>query len=188
MKYHPIDLAAIKLSLGEHYNKLDEPEYKGYCTLECGEKVDQTMDECPVCRIKIVWLNSKIWKDKWGKPQDAIRRMSAIEPDPTDEAGQLLMAAARLDGFANQSERDRWDAAARRLTPERMKGLVKFVRDVKPKPGRRRNTGRGLIGHALRLVEKVAREEAPKPKPKAHKPADVTKKDDDGGTFVVELD
>lgn len=187
MKYHPIDLAEIKLSLGEHYNKLDEPDYQGYCTLECGEKVYQTMDECPVCRIKIVWLNSKVWKAKWGKPQDAIRRMSAIEPDQGDSGGQLLMEYARLDGFANQSEKDRWDAACRRLTPARVEGLVKWCKDAKKQKNQRRTSGRGLIGHALALVEKVAREEKPKKKT-VHKPAAVPDKDNDGGTFVVEFD
>ena len=187
MKYHQIDLSEIKASLDSHYNRLDEPGYKGYCTPECGEKVTQEMNECPVCRVKIVWLNSKVWKAKWGKPQDAIRRMSAVEPDPHDEAGQLLMQYARLDGFANQSEKDRWDAASRRLTPNRIIGLVKWCKDAKKQKNQRRTSGRGLIGHALALIEKVAREEKPVTRPAPVDIPDVAD-GDDADTFIVEFD
>ena len=150
--YVRLDFRDVQAALGAHYDPSMRDEYTGVCS-ECQEEVPQTVNECPVCGLPVVWFNSKAWKALYGSPDAYVRLLSMVEPE--DEAGRELCRLAGVAGFANQTEAQRWARAARKLGQARLRGIVKWVQGK----GRK---GRGMMAHALNLAEKIAREEKPK--------------------------
>jgi len=157
-----IDLADIREQLGSHFDRHKQDEYTGVCPV-CSEDVPQDVDECPICGVRIVWRNSRVWKQLYGPPEAAIRRLSIVEPE--DEASAELCRLAGVPGFANRSEAKRWARAARKLGQRRMLSIARSAAE-------KRHRGRAVIAYALNLADKIAREEprpktAPRPRPSA---------------------
>jgi hypothetical protein len=146
-----LDLADVKEALGDHYNHTARDFYTGYC--DCGEEIGQEYDRCPFCRRSVVWRGSRLWRSMYGKPEDAIRRLSVIPP--TDAAGEYLCRLVGVAGFANQGEAKRWARAVKKIGQPRAVDAARYIESH----WKGRRAGRGTISHALNLVEKIAREQ-----------------------------
>ena len=142
-----IDLTDIRDLLGDHYRHNQKDTYTGTC--DCGEQVGQDVDACQFCGRSIVWRRSRLWKQLYGNPEDAIRRLSTIPP--VDEAGKHLCQAAGVTGFADVGEARRWSRSVKKVGQKRALGAVNYV-------SKKHKQGRGMIAHALNIVEKAARE------------------------------
>ena len=153
-----VDLADIREELGDHFDRRREGEYKSVCTI-CGEDVDQSMKECAICEAPVTWRNSKRWKNLYGNPAAYIRELLTVDPETV--SGRKVCELARVTGFANQREADRWKRADKRLGQARMLDIIHYAS--------KRSHGRGLLAHCLNIAEKAIREgsyakkQAPKP-------------------------
>jgi len=166
--YVILDLKQLVDQLGDHYEPTMRDEYQSPCP-NCGEQVPQTVCECPVCGIKVIWRNSPAWRARFGNPNTMEQLLNQVPPK--DPAGQELIRLARLNGFANQFEADRWARAVRKIGGARAMGIVRYAQQKK------QYTGRALLAYTLAIVEKAARsvseQREPGPPP-AKKPTVVT--------------
>lgn len=142
-----IDLADIREELGDHFDRRREGEYKSTCTI-CGEDVGQSMKECAICEAPVAWRNSKRWKNLYGNPAAYIRELLTVDPETA--SGRKVCELARVTGFANQREADRWKRADKKLGGARMLDIIHYASQ--------RSHGRGLLAHCLNTAEKAIRE------------------------------
>jgi hypothetical protein len=145
--YHTIDLREIREDMGEHYQAFRAGSYKGYC--DCGEQVEQTALDCPVCGTRIIWLGSKVWKNLWGNPAHMISSLTIRTP--SDSAGQYLFSRAGLVGFSSQTDLKDWQTATRALSQREMLETIDYCYNS----GSR---GHGLVRHAINTVKKRGKE------------------------------
>jgi hypothetical protein len=110
VRYIVLDLRQIKDELGHHFDKAREGEYRGVCE-NCDENVPQAARRCPVCGIPVVWQRSKTWRSLYGPPAEMIKLLSIV--DPWDGPSDRLCLLAKVQGFANEVQAQRWkDAVA----------------------------------------------------------------------------
>ena len=122
----------------------------GVCSV-CGEIVTQDNDVCEVCGTPVVWRKSAVWKRLFGSPSAAVRRLTLIPPDDGDAIGHLLLDRLRLAGFANASQKKRWQKARRNIPDAQ---LLEIVNSVLAATHRR-----GCIAHILNWTDKIIREQ-----------------------------
>ena len=127
----------------------------------CGEQVPQTVDECPCCGTPVVWKGSRVWRWEFGSATKAIRRLTAPVPDDDDLLGRRLVDQLGKTGFANTSQKKRWDKARRNISEDRLKEMIARVLEKSNK--------RGALPHLLNWTDKIIRENKPKPKKTAPK-------------------
>lgn len=149
--YLVYDLREIARGLGAHYSQMAEEDHFVWCD-ECGARIDQSMAECPGCGVKVVWKNSRKWRDIHGSPTARIRKYRAVMPE--DEAGKYLMKRARQPGFKSLSEAGEWEELVNVLDQEELLEIVENCA--------RKTRGRGLIKYALNAANKRA-ESLPSP-------------------------
>lgn len=58
-----LDFKQIVRELDEHYDRFSKDDYTGCC--QCGERVTQDVNRCPVCGRWVVWLSSDVWDQKF---------------------------------------------------------------------------------------------------------------------------
>jgi hypothetical protein len=149
MLFYKFDLKEITKDLGDHYDPTTRDEITAWCP-GCGEQILQDAGICFVCEKPVVWLNSSVWRDLFGSPTDAIRRLTVVPPSST--AGVELCRLAGVDGFRNQAEADRFSAA------EEILGLQETERLVNVARRKLNKRGRGLMAYAINLLHSVARD------------------------------
>lgn len=143
-KYVVFDLRDIARELGAHFNQVLESEHYAWC--DCGERVGQTDATCPGCGLPVVWRNSRTWKELYGSPTAAVRRLRSIMP--TDEAGKYLMRRAREPGFKSAVEAEEWAALTSVLSTHQLTEVVDYCAQ--------KTRGRGLIKYVLNAAKKKA--------------------------------
>lgn len=161
MVFHEIDLRKIRQDLGDHYQASDRDVYEGLC--QCDEFVTQAVSDetrdgvplCPYCDIRIVWHGSRLWKQLYGSPADAAKRLAIY--DPEDSLGLWLMDLALARGFANKGELADWKHSLKYIDETRFKKAVRGWRASQRKKGYR-SSGRAMTGFAINLIRKWTRE------------------------------
>lgn len=153
-----LDLADVKENLGSHWNRKERDEYMAACTV-CNEFLPQNIDECPYCGIPIIWRSSKLWKSLFGNPAMVERLLSVYPPDPDDSIGQELMRASGATGFANLTEKGRWDKGRRYLTPAHLRNIIGYCK--------RKTHKRGILVFALNIIDKDVRSSREPVRPRA---------------------
>jgi len=123
----------------------------------CGEQVDQASEECSCCSTPVVWRSSREWKRLYGSSEQRIRELTLPDPDDDDELGQDLLAKLGRTGFANTSQKKRWEKARRNIPEKDLRGMINHVLDGTNK--------RGVLSHLLNWTDKVIREAKAKSKP-----------------------
>ena len=152
--YTVIDLNELAAELGEHFNKREIDTYTGQCT-NCWATVTQTMNECPDCKIPVVWLKSRVWEDEFGSAKARIAQLRMVTP--TTSSGEYLCATARVQAFSKKSDDIAWAKAEHWFGEAAMRSVVDYVTKDK--------RGRAAMAHALATARKKLREEKPsKPK------------------------
>ena len=144
MNYTVFDLRKTIKDMHEHYDPSCKDEITAYC--DCGTKISQDMDECFGCGAKVIWKNSTLWRDTYGSPTMAIRRLRAVKP--TDKAGKYLMKRAKEHGFRDGSEREEWEESLTVLGESKMIEIVNGCA--------KKTSGRGLIKYAINAARKAA--------------------------------
>jgi len=71
----------LQLDLDEEFALLEDAGMKknkltAQCTF-CQATVKQEMNQCPECKVPVVWFESSIWRRLWGKPEDYIRHLTS---------------------------------------------------------------------------------------------------------------
>lgn len=157
-RYIILDLADVKDAMGSHWNRSMRDEYTATC--ECMEQVGQNVDECPFCSRPVVWRNSKLWRRLYGNPATAERLLSVYPPDPDDVVGQELMRTAGAIGFANMTEKKRWDKCRRYLDTDYLRNIIGYCERKTTNPGanRRPRSRRGIVVFSLNVAEKAVRD------------------------------
>lgn len=117
---------------------------------ECGAMLSQKGNCCPDCGREVVWLNSRIWKREWGKPENVLRDRSWERPGD----GYTLGVFGRLGiaKFDNQVRSEEWHKLLRDATTEEMDRAVDFVVRAS------RESGYGGLAHLMNLASKIVRE------------------------------
>jgi hypothetical protein len=136
----------VKEWLGSHFMPSQASTYTAQCP-ECDTEIQQDVDLCPGCCKPVVWHNSRTWKDIFGSPNTALKRLRKLVP--SDEAGLLLMEKAGASGFATTSDSRRWN---RLVTNVRQHALIAVVNRCAA--GAR---GYGIVSYALNAGEKILR-------------------------------
>lgn len=147
-RYVILDLADVKENLGAHWNPSAQDEYMASCPV-CDEFLPQTIDECPYCGVPVVWRHSKTWKRLFGNPATVEKLLSVYPPDSDDEIGWELMRASGSTGFANLTEKKRWDTGRRYLTPGHLRNIINYCA--------RKTHKRGILTFALNIIDKDVR-------------------------------
>jgi len=149
------DLREIEERLELHYSATHRDGYTAPCGA-CGEQVTQDSEECSCCGTPVVWRNSWEWKRLYGSSEQRIRELTLPGPDEDDELGRELLAELGRAGFANTSQKKRWDKARRNISEKDLRGMINHVLDGTNK--------RGVLSHLLNWTDKVVREAKPKSK------------------------
>jgi hypothetical protein len=127
-----------------------EEWYKAQCPSCEIEMIAQDQDICPGCNARIIWTNSRIWKREFGTPASYRRTYETVPPDDDDGVGWYLMQVSGVDGFANKTEKRRWDDARRYMS-------IGHLRSTVDRCYKKDSRGRGLIVHVLNSVAYVVR-------------------------------
>ena len=150
-----IRMADIIESLGLSYEPSRRDDYAGRCS-GCGETVGQNVEECAACNTPVIWYGSKLWRQLFGSPEAVLRELTRPQPDDDDALGSSLLDGLGLTGFANMAQKKRWNRARKKVKPERLEGMIKYVKE---------NTHqRGTLPRLLNWTDKVIREQKPKSK------------------------
>lgn len=147
--YYVFDLRDLLEDLQDHVRSTLVDTYCAVCP-GCGEPIPQTADRCDVCDKPVVWKNSKVWKSLYGNPNDAIRRLQIVPPE--NAAAKHLCDLARVEGFLNLGEANRFYKAHDKLGSRETVRLVNLAYE---RLGKR---GRALMRYALNLLARAARE------------------------------
>lgn len=150
-----LDLRELRRELGDHWDTLSVNDYTLSC--ECGESVGQDKDHCEFCGRSVIWQGSQLWKSLYGSPNQAKKRLLAEQFRPSDPLGIWLCQEARVEGFANLSEKRDWTRASKVLDPEAFKKAISGWKQSQAQKGYR-NSGRALMGFAVNLARKTLRE------------------------------
>lgn len=147
-RYAILDLTDVRDNLGAHWNPAMRDGYVAACPV-CLEFLPQTVDECPYCGVPIIWRHSKLWKNLFGNPATVEKLLSVYPPDPDDSIGQELMRASGATGFANLTEKKRWDRGRRYLTASHLRNIISYCA--------RKTHKRGVLKFTLNIVDKDVR-------------------------------
>lgn len=154
-----LDLADVTDAMGAHWNSLHRDEYTTACPV-CYEQVGQDVNECPYCNTPIIWRHSKLWRRMYGNPSATERLLSIYPPDPDDVVGQELMRVSRTTGFANLTEKARWDKCRRHLDTDYLRNIIGYCERKTTNPGADRcpRSRRGIVVFSLNVAEKAVRD------------------------------
>lgn len=149
LKYNLFDLNKVNSEFPP------DEQYTLPCDI-CGEPVSQEDDECIVCGAPVVWLHSKTWRRLYGSPEARIRELTRPIPDDDDELGQELLATVGLAGFANISQKRRWDKIRGKVPQAAIREEIEYAMS---------NTyRRGVLPRVLNWGDKYIREHQPSKK------------------------
>lgn len=148
--YHIIDLREIQEFMEEHWNPVERDDILGQCA--CGEMVTQDQTRCNACGLAIVWRGSRRWKNLFGNPEQAIRKLSLVQP--WEMTSQYLADKAGIIGF-NQADSEAWKKALRHIAEKDLISAIDFCYD-------KGDRGHGLLRHAMNIAARKTREELTK--------------------------
>lgn len=123
------------------------PEVTAGCL--CGARVFQEMVGCPDCRNEVVWLNSRIWRDAFGDPNEASRDTSWQEA--SDDFTLRLFARLRIGRFRAKPQVKKWERVRKTATDTEILDAAKYVIG-------QREGGYGGLAHIMNLALKKASE------------------------------